>query len=444
MKLRNLMCETMIACAFASCSNDDVPTPYQGGVEADGTTLALRFDQPLTKAGGDNEINHLAVLVFNGAGNKSIKLEKIGIAESNILSQSEVKQTKLTPGNKTVLVLANAKAEVAKFEEGTTTYEDVLAAETESYSSLTETVDPLLMGDLSMNSKAYEVTLKANVTNYLGYGLEGSDKNGNYLPQAGEKPVKLYRNVAKIVLKEVKVKEEVANGYQYPNATLKLKEIFILHGHNSSKLVGAEGAAWGTTNVVSSYVNGQISSVYNEYLKLVDETNKIFNYMEEQGYAYSAKLVQSFYSPSLEGGLPVVSVDEAYKPVSSEMNVFYTYENTSGEDGIQTLLVVKGDFSYDGIKEGDTDASRIEEKDRYYSFAIGNTGKVNETVPADFVGLRADDKIHGVMRNLQYNTTITVTGPGYKTPVGPKYDDTFLDVVVEVVPFGEVSQDVEI
>lgn len=33
MKLRNLMCATMIACAFASCSNDDVPTPDQGGVE---------------------------------------------------------------------------------------------------------------------------------------------------------------------------------------------------------------------------------------------------------------------------------------------------------------------------------------------------------------------------------------------------------------------------
>ena len=48
------------------------------------------------------------------------------------------------------------------------------------------------------------------------------------------------------------------------------------------------------------------------------------------------------------------------------------------------------------------------------------------------------------MRNLQYNTTITVTGPGYKTPVGPKYDETFFDVKVEVVPFGEVDQDVEI
>ena len=118
--------------------------------------------------------------------------------------------------------------------------------------------------------------------------------------------------------------------------------------------------------------------------------------------------------------------------------------NTGLEDGIQTLLVIKGDFSYDGIKSGDSEPSRITESNRYYSFAIGNTGTVSEKVPTDFVGLRADDKIHGVMRNLQYNTTITVTGPGYKTPVGPKYDETFLDVKVEVVPFGEVDQDVEI
>ena len=126
------------------------------------------------------------------------------------------------------------------------------------------------------------------------------------------------------------------------------------------------------------------------------------------------------------------------------MKTFYPYENTSGEDGIQTLLVIKGDFSYDGIKSGDSEPSRITESNRYYFFAIGNTGTVSEKVPTDFVGLRADDKIHGVMRNLQYNTTITVTGPGYKTPVGPKYDETFLDVKVEVVPFGEVDQDVEI
>ena len=35
MKLRNLMYATMIACAFASCSNDDVPTPDNGNPDAD-------------------------------------------------------------------------------------------------------------------------------------------------------------------------------------------------------------------------------------------------------------------------------------------------------------------------------------------------------------------------------------------------------------------------
>lgn len=152
------------------------------------------------------------------------------------------------------------------------------------------------------------------------------------------------------------------------------------------------------------------------------------------------KLRNLMYATMIACAFASCSNDDVPTPDNGNPNT----ENTSGEDGIQTLLVIKGDFSYDGIKSGDSEPSRITESNRYYSFAIGNTGTVSEKVPTDFVGLRADDKIHGVMRNLQYNTTITVTGPGYKTPVGPKYDETFLDVKVEVVPFGEVNQDVEI
>ena len=50
MKLRNLMYATMIACAFASCSNDDVPTPDQGGANAEGTVLSVKFDAPLKRS----------------------------------------------------------------------------------------------------------------------------------------------------------------------------------------------------------------------------------------------------------------------------------------------------------------------------------------------------------------------------------------------------------
>ena len=181
-----------------------------------------------------------------------------------------------------------------------------------------------------------------------------------------------------------------------------------------------------------------VDDAYAKYLEDVNETNKIFNYIQNptSNYVFEPTFVLPFVDDV------IVSKSTPYAP--EKMMTFYPYENTSDKDGIQTLLVIKGDFSYVGIKSGESTPSRITESNRYYSFAIGNTGTVSEKVPADFVGLRADDKIHGVMRNLQYNTTITVTGPGYKTPVGPKYDETFLDVMVEVVPFGEVSQDVEI
>lgn len=43
----------------------------------------------------------------------------------------------------------------------------------------------------------------------------------------------------------------------------------------------------------------------------------------------------------------------------------------------------------------------------------------------------------------QYDLTLTVTGPGYQTPGGGG-DPTTLDVQCVVVPFGYVSQDVEI
>ena len=48
------MYATMIACAFASCSNDDVPTPDNGNPDAQGgTSLTVKFDKAAdTKASG--------------------------------------------------------------------------------------------------------------------------------------------------------------------------------------------------------------------------------------------------------------------------------------------------------------------------------------------------------------------------------------------------------
>ena len=438
MTLRNLMYATMIACAFASCSKDDVVGP-DGPVVAEGdASFAIKIAQP-TKAATDADISDLTVLVFNGwqSASTGITLEKKATVDGNV---TEVTQTKLTPGNKTVLVLANAKTEVASFTEGATTLQNVLDATT-TFQVLSETV-----GNFSMNSKAYEVTLQASVTNYLGYGLDGQAA-GNYLAQAGTEPVKMYRNVAKILLTSIKIKEEVDKGYQYPKATLRVTELFVLHGHNTSKLVGADAAEWGTTNVDGHYVSGVSADTYKEYLKGVNETNKIFSYLAdpESNYAHAPELATTIvgadYSPI------VVSKDAPYAP-KADYKTFYTYENTaSTTDEIQTLLVIKGDFSYDGIKPGETEVSRMTEKDRYYSFAIGTTSTIDlKNLDANLIALRGGaENIKGVLRNLQYETSVTIAGPGYKTPFGPKGgDDTFLDVKVKVVDFGRVIQDVEI
>lgn len=68
MKLRNFMYATMIACAFASCSNDDV---IENGPDAKGdASLTIKIDTKGTKAygSGDETINELAVFLYKVDG----------------------------------------------------------------------------------------------------------------------------------------------------------------------------------------------------------------------------------------------------------------------------------------------------------------------------------------------------------------------------------------
>ena len=136
----------------------------------------------------------------------------------------------------------------------------------------------------------------------------------------------------------------------------------------------------------------------------------------------------------------IVTTLNAYETANS----FYVYENTDLNN--RTLLVVKGDFSY---KTSDT--GRKIESDRYYTIALGKDFDVvtsDGNVASELLTLREvtagdNGKYNGLYRNLQYNLTLTVTGPGYQTPGGGG-DPTTLDVQCVVVPFGQVNQEVEI
>lgn len=423
MKLRNLMYATMIACAFASCSNDDVPTPDNGNPDAQGgTSLTVKFDKAAdTKAAGD--ITSLSMLVFDADG----KLEVVGTKATTPAVEEgsdAVAHAVLTAGVKEVALIANYT--VSADLKGKT--------KTEVFAVLNKTFDSELEADaaLTMNSKIYTgVVVAAEKKNVFGFatapsgyvnveGLTGTDLTS---------PVKLYRNVAKVVLN--KISARVATNQdkpKYSDPQLELKEIFILQGHKKTNLMGENWGQYATTNVDDEW--------YSAYAHTDEWTEKddLYTLVENPTVPEDTP---SWVKTTITG---IVTTLNAYETANS----FYVYENTDLDN--RTLLVVKGDFSY---KISDT--GRKTESDRYYTIALGKDFDVatsDGNVASELLTLRGvtagdNGKYNGLYRNLQYNLTLTVTGPGYQTPGGGG-DPTTLDVQCVVVPFGQVNQDVEI
>ena len=426
MKLRNLMYATMIACAFASCSNDDVPTPDNGNPDAEGgTSLTVKFDKAAdTKASGD--ITSLSMLVFNADG----KLEVVGTKATTPAVEEgsdAVAHAELTAGVKEVALIANYIVP--------TTGEQSLIGKTkaEVFAALNKTFDSELEveGTLTMNSKIYTgVVVAAEKKNVFGFATAPA----GYVNVEGltdtdlKSPVKLYRNVAKVVLNKISTKmAENSNKPRYSDPQLVLKEIFILQGHKKTNLMGENWGQYATTNVDDEWYSAYAHT--DEWTEKDDLYTLVDNPTVPDG-------TPSWIKTTITG---TVTTSNAYETVNS----FYVYENTNLTN--RTLLVVKGDFSY---KINDTD--RKTESDRYYTIALGENFQVSageSNVASELLTLRGvtgnDGKYNGLYRNLQYDLTLTVTGPGYQTPGGGG-DPTTLDVQCVVVPFGQVNQDVEI
>ena len=416
----------MIACAFASCSNDDVPTPDNGNPDAEGgTSLTVKFDKAAdTKASGD--ITSLSMLVFNADG----KLEVVGTKATTPAVEEgsdAVAHAELTAGVKEVALIANYIVP--------TTGEQSLIGKTkaEVFAALNKTFDSELEveGTLTMNSKIYTgVVVAAEKKNVFGFATAPA----GYVNVEGltdtdlKSPVKLYRNVAKVVLNKISTKmAENSNKPRYSDPQLVLKEIFILQGHKKTNLMGENWGQYATTNVDDEW--------YSAYAHTDEWTEKddLYTLVENP---IVPENTPSWIKTTITG---TVTTLNAYETANS----FYVYENTDLDN--RTLLVVKGDFSY---KINDTD--RKTESDRYYTIALGENFQVSageSNVASELLALRGvtgnGGKYNGLYRNLQYDLTLTVTGPGYQTPGGGG-DPTTLDVQCVVVPFGQVNQDVEI
>ena len=454
MKLRNLMYATMIACAFASCSKDDDPvvTPDGGNAEAN-ATLEVRVGRAETKAlpgtdAAEDNLNNLSLLVFNGTS-ATATLEAIGTEAGEAGAGKAVKTESIKPGNKNVVVLANIDlSKTTPVVKVGMSYAEFLTAQ------LTFTNEKATTAEgFTMNSKVYPVTVIASKINYMGYNEDASSNSETkeYLQGDAKPVIKLYRNVAKIVLNTVAL--GTVNPDQYPGAKLTLKEVFVLHGHTKTTIVGENAAQWGPINVTGAYLNGASNTLYADtWVKYMQTPvdgktlTPVYNFITASTYAQ-----EDSYLPRTLSGASFTYNERNIAP-------FYVYENTestatNGTDYC-TLLVVKADFTYNKVGGGTQT-----ETDRYYPVAVGYNaaGAANTTDFSiltrsdDFKGLRSGVTPAGVLRNLQYLVNLKITGPGYKTPFGPKPDggdggdgDTYLDAQVKVIGFADVIQNGEV
>lgn len=443
MKLKNFMFATMIACAFASCSNDDeIPTPgTEPGTE--GSYLEILVKDPgLTKADpAESEIKTLTAVVFDADN----KIEAIEASAPGVGTNS--RKVALTPGTKSVIVIANYTLPNTVAIGGDYS---ALAALTN-----TRTAEDADAG-FSMSSKVYSgITVETNKTTYLGYTTTTAKTTDGIFVTEDTEGVKLYRNVAKVVLNKVSITNEKGEFKNMSNPDLKIEDVFILNAKATTNLVASaadKANHWAPTQ-------SSVTDLLGGVAKDPSWTNDV-KFMLGASWTTSTVLKDNVADVTIGYTNGKVKETEDFKNTP-----FYVYENGSDAAATaeaKTLLVIKGTVSYDYYNEATSQVERKEEPNRYYSLAIGRTGfekGINDvthngfTAPNDnfpfanrnAAGINGAEtgRAFDVLRNLQYNINLTVKGLGYNEPGGddPKQ---YLDVQVQVVGFGQVDQNVEI
>jgi len=537
MKLKHLLLGTMFTLAVTACTSDDPVKEIEKPVEEAKTTLRVLAQDIQTKSETDPSaaISSLQVLVFNKTQNGFV-LEVIG--KQNADNQYQSEEISVEGGNKAVLVVANYPEFDLPADAATgTPIDDVLAAMKDFEK------DEEKDGYLTMNSKLYDkdIVIGLGLKHYLGFP-KPEDETGKVYFEPNN-PVKLYRNVARVKLNKVTVDgAKIVNSQQYTDLELQLDKVYILHGKESTRLMGEEGKEWASTYVEDAgYINGypyvdgeENEPVYmfgGEKARFASLPVKDVDFRYYNGYNYDFTTPLNF-DLSKKNTTVFDGVDNNPDPIE-----FYVYENqynsTEDKDEIKTLLVLKTNYSYKGTEElidaiGENGGEIVEEPEgspsewscekitnidkrswmelpclwggklkdyycetcrtyfnpyyfvwaknwlglpymkyihtgdfmknhtcedpgetenrvhfvRYYSVPVGNLYFKQPDFPTRGEGDNQQQYL-GVLRNLQYNINLTISGEGYIDDKGDK-GEQFLQVKVDVAPWGEVTQDAEI
>lgn len=360
MKLRNLMYATMIACAFASCSKDDVidngPDPVAKGDAA--LTIVVNAEKVGTKAvkpegvtditlANETDIKSLTLVVFNSTG------AYLGHGTSK---DNEVVVEGLVPQSIKFMVFANM--DIANISNLTSEniFTQALPLNAEKGFVVAE--------GLPMASKLVSDITLVSGNNYYGYDedeMTDAATNGKF--SIGQ-PLPLYRNVARVDLEAVKL-DMAKSDYVSGTATFQYTGVSIKDAADKAYTSGAIDATAGHVNPVGE--------TYAFYKNVVSET--------------LAKKTQVFSS-----------ISEAVE-VNAEKAYYYVLANTqSGEGSTPTELVVTGKFSLTNAKKAGSDNTyTLAERESSYPIVIGVTGMTKSV---------------DIEKNKVYQITLLVAGPG--------------------------------
>ncbi|MGR4859816.1 fimbrial protein [Bacteroides pyogenes] len=386
MKLEKLFLLGAIAFGLAACSNEDTPVVQQ----AKNATMSLKIVQGGTRAigipdditAGESKIKRLDVFVFNGDdvdGHKQATGEDV----------TEVKDIAVTIGSRTMLVVANATADMGTI----TSKADLLSKVATDLAAQT-----LENGLLMTSEETPPFAIKAG-KNYYGYAA-GQTPAGNEI--SVDAPVKLTRVPARVAL----VNAVTQFTGSYAEFTFEPEEIFLFNAKKQSKYFGNPGALVAGTELLSGV---DLSSFGGPLKPAAWETA---DYLKD-----------AFTS------LDILSEKQVY---------YYVFENDASVQ--PTVLSIKGKIKKSSAENDYATADDFpgaidSEGYTYYSIVVN----------ADIPGYTYDGetpKDSKILRNTQYDISVTIKHLGKDDPTDPPVAAATLDVKVEVVDWKVVNQEV--
>lgn len=459
----------ILAVALMSCSSDDIENDerIEKPIELNATLSLSIANSVQTKAEYTGEfvnpdrIRKLSLAVF--VNDKLLVFSESATeeAEENV---TEITNVRVAAGHVKLVLFANCDLDKlgrqALREKGTniSEYENLqIKLKDEQNRKRFENSGT----GLTMSSKILEYDLAAG-HNYIGF--EQQDISEGHI--VSSKKIELHKNVSKVELDVVYL--DPSDNYKGKgDVTFTLKEIFMANVKQYSRLISdadnrvevypsSENDFWlcgdyaDATGALKE--NKAIKADYLKYSLLnpptdFDDMNAKYPFLNNDAMVCSGVIagrdengqnisVSATYKQGMNGETPHIGGSVSGGTALPIGTYFYVYENYHTEGSPRTLLIVKGDYTYEPVEKG----KKVTLEDRFYAVTINKEGESQVMSGGNYQG-KPDHNY--VKRNNIYYVNLTVKGPGSDSSYDIQ-EAAHMSALVKVKDWDVVDQNEEV